>query len=905
MERRPGRTLTLRATLVVMAAGVCLYAGVLAAYVALEVLPSATRLRTQDIAMAAEYDSVRMRTAFLGAALADLRGLDTRRSRGPGDRAHLDSLGMGLGAAAARASSVRASALLSGISPSMRVSLADAAGVESNVAGVLLEAVADLKQGDFAAAARWTSVADTAWQSLIDRLAEAQRQGLVDMAGRERVLEARLGRVALAAGLWGVAGVALALAGMLWMRWRLFLPLALLDRGMAHVAQGDLEVSLPVERRDELGRLAAHFNEMTGVLRTHPEVEALRASEERLRAAFRTGSDAYVIVSRDDGMILDVNDRFEAMYGYTRGEAVGHTSLALGLWAAPEERDRLLAQLAAAGQVHNLPVQARRKGGETFPVLYSVSALDLDGAALMFGVIRDVTEQQRTQDELRRSEANYRDLVQHAPLGIYRVTQAGRFLMVNPALVRILGYDSAEAVLALDMNTQVYADPADRARFLTEFAAREAAAAETEWMRQDGKRITVRILARWVPGPEGAMDHIEAMVEDVTEQRSLEAQFRQAQRLEAVGRLAGGVAHDFNNALTAIIGFSDLLLAEVPADDARSQDVEEIRKAARRAADITRQLLAFSRKQVLQTEVLDLNDLVNGLLKMLQRLLGEDVRLAFAPGYAVGAVRADPGQLEQVIMNLAVNSRDAMPQGGRLTVETANAELDAAYCREHPDAVPGRFVMLGVTDTGVGMSPEIRSRIFEPFFTTKEVGKGTGLGLATVYGIVKQSGGHIGVYSEPGSGTAFKIYLPRAEQPAAPAPEDAPEPDTPGGAETVLVVEDDSGVREIVTTALTRKGYRVLSAAEGAAAIDLARAHAGEIPLLLTDIVMPGMTGRDIARALTAARPGIRVLYMSGYTDDAVVRHEVLEADTPYLPKPFTTRALAQKVREVLDARRP
>ena len=371
--------------------------------------------------------------------------------------------------------------------------------------------------------------------------------------------------------------------------------------------------------------------------------------------------------------------------------------------------------------------------------------------------------------------------------------------------------------------------------------------------------------------------------------------------MEAVGRLAGGVAHDFNNVLTAITGYSELLLDELQPGDPKRQDVEEIKAAGLRAAALTRQLLAFSRKQVLQTRVLDVNDVVRGLEKMLRRLLGEDVKVELALEAALGAVRADPGQLEQVIVNLAVNSRDAMPGGGLLTLETANVELDEAYVNSHAGASPGRHVMLAVTDTGIGMDAETRSQIFEPFFTTKERGKGTGLGLSVVYGIVKQSGGSVWVYSEPGRGTTFKVYLPRVDEPVEGLELESAVQPVAGGTETVLVAEDDPAVREIVADVLTRKGYRVLRAPDGQTALEMARAAAGEIHLLVTDIVMPGMTGRQLAEAFAIARPGVRVLYMSGYTDGAVVRQGVLAEGLPFLQKPFTPNALALKVREVLD----
>jgi CheY-like chemotaxis protein len=371
--------------------------------------------------------------------------------------------------------------------------------------------------------------------------------------------------------------------------------------------------------------------------------------------------------------------------------------------------------------------------------------------------------------------------------------------------------------------------------------------------------------------------------------------------MEAVGRLAGGVAHDFNNLLTAILGNTELLLDSLGPTHPAREDGEEVIRAAHRAADLTRQLLTFSRQQVIAPRVLDINGVVANLDKMLRRLIGEDIELKTALAPDAGAVRADPGQLEQVILNLVVNGRDAMPRGGKLTIETANVALAEADAWEL-SAPPGSYVMVAVSDTGVGIDPAIRAHLFEPFFTTKGPGKGTGLGLATVYGVVKQSGGFIWVYSEPDQGATFKIYLPRVEEaPDAPAPAPAAR-ETRHGTETVLLVEDDAMVRSFARRALEARGYAVLPASGGPDALSLVEGHAGPIHLLVTDVVLPSMSGRELARRLDAARPGLRVLYTSGYTDEAIVHHGVLEPGIAFLQKPFTGDALADKVREVLDA---
>jgi two-component system cell cycle sensor histidine kinase/response regulator CckA len=387
--------------------------------------------------------------------------------------------------------------------------------------------------------------------------------------------------------------------------------------------------------------------------------------------------------------------------------------------------------------------------------------------------------------------------------------------------------------------------------------------------------------------------------------RRSEEQLRQAQKMEAIGQLAGGVAHDFNNMLTIIRGYSDLLLNGILGPDDPARDaVGEIRKAAQRAADLTRQLLAFSRRQVLAPRVLVLNSVIGDMDKMLRRLIGEDIQLTSRLAPDLGTVKADPGQIEQVLLNLAVNARDAMPRGGQLTIETANVQLDESYARTHPEVNPGPFVMLAVTDTGCGMDAATQARIFEPFFTTKNPDKGTGLGLATVYGIVKQSGGSVYVYSEVGRGTSFKVYLPRHEEAPAVSREIHVVPRTETrsqGQETLLIVEDDNSVRALTRTVLRSYSYDVIEAVDADDALRLVSQYAQPIHLLVTDLVMPGMSGRELAERLTELRPQMKVLYVSGYTDDAVVRHGLLEAEVAFLQKPFTPSALASKVREVLD----
>jgi signal transduction histidine kinase len=402
----------------------------------------------------------------------------------------------------------------------------------------------------------------------------------------------------------------------------------------------------------------------------------------------------------------------------------------------------------------------------------------------------------------------------------------------------------------------------------------------------------------------GAIANAQLYIERIQaeqEREALQEQLRQSQKMEAIGRLAGGIAHDFNNLLTVIKGYSQLSLVETKEDDPLKENLEEIKKAAEKAADLTRQLLAFSRRQILEMKVLDLNTILGDLDKMLHRLIGEDIELVTLLPDALGRVKTDPGWVEQIIMNLAVNARDAMPKGGKLTIETANVELDEAYARGHIAVKPGRYVMLSVSDTGVGMTAEIRQQVFEPFFTTKERGKGTGLGLSTVYGIVKQSGGNIWVYSEPGQGTTFKIYLPRVDEPLEELKERVVKEELLQGKETVLVVEDEEAVRQLAVRILKRQGYTVLDTPDGEGALVICEKQKEPVHLILTDVIMPGMSGRQLAERCRRIRQDFKVLYMSGYTDNAIVHHGVLEEGMNYIQKPFTVEDLARKVREVLD----
>src|SRR5450755_2307211 len=507
-----------------------------------------------------------------------------------------------------------------------------------------------------------------------------------------------------------------------------------------------------------------------------------------------------------------------------------------------------------------------------------------------------------TQESLRRSESNFRSLVMNAPYGICRCDSLGMLQDANPALVAMFGYASAAELTGRHLGS-LYADAQQWFQTADYFHARkEFNNLTTECVRKDGAAIVARISGRSIPnGKDG--NTFEIFMEDITETRTLELQLRQAQKMEAIGRLAGGIAHDFNNLLMVISGYSEFLLERLGPDPALRGPAQEISAATQRATSLTRQLLAFSRKQMLAPKVLDLNEVVAENLKMLTRMIGEDIDLVMVPGPALGAVRADPGQIDQVIMNLAVNARDAMPHGGRLTIETANVSLDENFTRTHAPLTAGDYIMLAISDTGVGMDGDTQSRIFEPFFTTKGA-KGTGLGLSTVYGIVKQSGGFIFVDSQPQRGTAFRAYFPRVDgrEDAAAVQEAVSLPRAEHGQETILLVEDETNLRRLARQYLETQGYKILEAEDGAAALQIVDGYPGTINLLLTDVIMPGMNGRELAAHISQLLPEVRALYMSGYTEDAVGHDGTLDAGISLLQKPFSLPALRDRVREVLDS---
>jgi two-component system cell cycle sensor histidine kinase/response regulator CckA len=655
-------------------------------------------------------------------------------------------------------------------------------------------------------------------------------------------------------------------------------------------SQGDVVDGAP-------GRPRRMFGTVQDITEFRRAQDELRASESRFRVFVDHATDAFFLHDRR-GVILDVNQQACDSLGYTREELVGMSPQQIDLDTDFQTR---IGSRLESGEVLALDSRHRRKDGTTFPVEVRLRRFRMDGRRYAVALVRDITQRKEAERALIESYNLLNAVVEGTPGAVFVKDLNGRYLMINSIGARWFGLTVDEVIGKDDRDLF----PPKIADEIVEHDRRVLDSGEPQTIEESA---TMRGVSRVFLTSRGVYRDAQKQViglvgfsRDITELKRLEQQFRQAQKMEAVGQLAGGIAHDFNNLLTAIIGFGEMAFNGLAPADPNRELLSEIRRAGQRAANLTRQLLAFSRKQVLRPEVVSLNTLLCDVIKLLQRLISEDIEIALAPDDTLGLTLIDPGQFEQAIINLAVNARDAMPQGGRLDIQTRNIEIDEDYASVRDEVEPGSYVMVAVSDTGHGMDEKIRSRIFEPFFTTKDVGDGTGLGLAMVYGFVKQSGGHVEAYSEPGHGTTFRICLPRVfETEATPVAADDMAP-IPKGHETVLLVEDEEVVRNLSRRVLQSAGYTVLVARHGPEAILLAGQHEGPIHLLATDLVMPRMSGLEVASQLSQSRPDMRILLMSGYPNEAVIRHGV-PAGASLLQKPFNAVALARAVRHVLDA---
>ncbi len=635
-------------------------------------------------------------------------------------------------------------------------------------------------------------------------------------------------------------------------------------------------------------------------------LEALRESEEHYRTLVENAPEAIVLLDVDQQKFVDSNGRALSLFGLTRDELlqsgvrdVSATKQVDG--ATAEMMERLFSEPGSEGASAHFEWMYRNSQGEERPAEVYLARLPSANRPLVRASIVDITERKRSEQALRDSEARYRGLVDNATYGILWVEEhGGRLLDANPAVAAMLRYDSVDDLLSIQFTNVLYCNPDDQTAILAQYRRQGRALASVEWKRKDGKVVAVRLSSRRTVNPDGS-ECAEVIVEDVTERKTLERQLVQAQKFEAIGQLAGGIAHDFNNMIGAILGWVDLGIDETDADSRQHRHFQKVRHQAERAAALTRQLLAFARRQILEPRNVDLNQTTIETLSLLEKVIGSNIEIKanLAPDLAV--VGADPTQVEQVLMNLCINARDAMPNGGSLIIDTSNIALDAAFCSLQPLARPGDYAMLAITDSGTGMDAATLDRIFEPFFTTKEMGKGTGLGLATVYGIVRQHGGFLNVYSEPGVGSTFRVYLPISTL-AAP-PRDLAEDPGPvaGGTETILLAEDHEGLRQLAQETLTGLGYRVLLAADGQQALQEFQRYP-ETHLAILDVVLPKLSGPEVYAKLLEMHPSLPVIFATGYSPDFAVIQKVQQQGFTVLQKPYSSRSLARAVRKTLDS---
>ena len=893
---RPARSV--RAILITIMAGAALYVVAVGAYVALRLAPSAATLRVRAGALGTEYDSLRSRSAMLQHALAGARRLSGGSALADSDRAQVRGTRQALARVAEQAAGVQASLLLPGISPAMRAALAEAAGAESHLAGALMESLDYVDLGDFAAARARVASAEAAREALAARLEDAQRAGLVDLAERERVLGGRANRVIVAIGVWVVLGTTLLALALAVVHRLLYVPLEALERGLARVEQGDLQASLPVRRDDELGRLTAHFNQMTGVLRERTEIEALHRSEERFRALIEQAPVA-ITLSRD-GVGLYANPALLRMMGLRRPEeAVGR---AIADFFAPSYRREIVERIARRTQ--GLPVPAEleavavRADGSEFPIHVAVATVRLADGPAALSFVTDISGRKQAEEAQRVSEEKFTKVFMAVPAGIsVSHVEDGHLIEVNDEFCRIFGYAREELVGRSTIELGLWLSPQDRERHVAQLRADGTVKDSELRLRAKGGEIRTLRTAAHTLQLDGESLLLSTFV-DVTERVRLEAQLRQAQKMEAVGQLAGGVAHDFNHLLATILTCSELVAADHPADSPSREDLEALRTATRRGAELTRNLLAFSRQQALELRAVPLGQHVKAFVRMARRVVPDDVEIALEVEDPEVVAWADPGAVDQILMNLVTNARDAMPQGGQLTLGASRVEVPEADARA-AGGEAGTYARLTVSDTGAGMDAETARRIFEPFFTTKAVGRGTGLGMPMVYGLARQHGGFVEIDSEPGRGTVVRVYLRVAPDQGAAAPP-AEQPALRGGTETVLLVEDNAGLRRATARALEKRGYTVITAPNGAEALRLLEEGARPA-LIISDVVMPQMGGLKLREALGHLGLDTKLLLISGYAATDLSELKQLGGAQRFLTKPWEMGELLEAVRETID----
>ncbi|HUC28961.1 MAG TPA: response regulator [Candidatus Acidoferrum sp.] len=627
-----------------------------------------------------------------------------------------------------------------------------------------------------------------------------------------------------------------------------------------------------------------------------------KLSEEQYRMLFESNPQPMYVIDRNTLRFLAVNEATVARYGYSRQKFLDMTILDIRpAEDIPRVLDSILKEHGPGIQQYGYWTH-RTANGETINVEISTQVVTFKGVDARLVLARDVTEMWKSQEKLRHSEERFSKAFRSSPVAITISTKTdGRYVDVNEAFLRMVGYRREEVIGRGTLELKIWEQPSDRPRMIAELErAGRVVAFETVFLSKSRGRRLVQVFADVIV--LDGQQYVLAITNDVTEAKSLENQMRMAQKMEAVGQLAGGLAHDFNNMLGVIIGYCDLLEGRIESEAAR-KDIWQIKRTGQRAATLTRQLLTFSRQQYLRSVVLNLNTTITELTQMLRSVVPAHIELTFEPEPSLGNVNADLGQIEQIVTNLVMNARDATPGGGRITIKTSNVKLDDVYARNHPKVHPGSYVVLSVSDSGSGMDPATMARIFEPFFTTKSVGEGTGLGLAMVYGAIEQAGGHIEVESEIGVGTTFKLYFPRIDAVEPTRPAVLPEQITAKAKETVLLVDDETDLREVTRELLENEGYKVLSVPDAQTAISRAAEHQGVIHVLLTDVVLTGVSGSELAKRLVASRPDIQVLYMSGYAGKFLATQDLAVSPGPLIEKPFTKETLLQQLRMVIRER--
>jgi PAS domain S-box-containing protein len=943
-NRRPALTLR-RMLLVLVTAGVA-YVGVIALVISLRVTPVASDLQAHSQNMLGAHDAIRRRLDLLDESIGQVHAfaIESRNRRGPASEAEFNSLSSII---RGRLDIAAATSYAGELPATIRNDLANAAHSQRQIGAELLAALDQVRLGNSTDALGRLRQADDERRATEQQLHLAERGALADMVRREGELAAAARNSGHAVLWWLVIGAALLPFLIMFMRDRVYQPLRELEAALTRIARGDLNVHIASRRDDELGRLGRHLNEMIAVLRLRADDERRRRENlsERLGHLLEESDNQIFVLAGDTLRVVQASRGATLHLGYQLSDLQDRTGLDLFPGADAAAFARAIQALRERGEGQlELETRLLRRDGRSYPATMSVQLSFAEQPPVFVVVAQDITE--------RREAERLREALKDFSLSrgsLIAIGDAERSLQeIAAATAKVLGAERA-SIWRVDGSLLRCYDHFERTA--SSHATRPDVPADScpQFLKALGTERVIAISdVRANPRPELACSglegfgvsstldapvrtgnllkgtlHIErlgqprpwtaeeqsfaasmadfvAIAFEGAERRSLQVQLAESQRMESVGQLAGGVAHDFNNLLTAILSHVELAGLLLEEDHPAVEDLKGIADASARAADLTRQLLTFARRQAVDPKLVDLNDLTRRMNKLLRRLIGEDVELVTLLDPDIGAARVDPTQFEQVIVNLAVNARDAMNGGGKLTIETSNVELGVEYVRQHSDVTPGSYVMVAVSDTGMGMDEAVRARVFEPFFTTKDRSRGTGLGLATVYGIVRQAGGHIVALSQVGQGTTFKVFLPMAA-PVAPSATLERDVVAAGGSETILLVEDEPQIRAVLVRGLEAQGYNILVAGNGAEALELSRRTEEPIHLVLTDVVMPLMNGPDLARALAGERPDTNVMFMSGYTDQAMGESGAIEPGITFIAKPFTVAELALKVRETLD----